>query len=433
MSDLAHTCPNLYSALTCTPLLLADGEPAPGRFLLIRDGDVGWAGMQGFTLDKSSAAHIIAEFQAQGTKLPIDWHHATEKVKPALGGKAPAAGHIGTLEYVEGEGLFAAHVEWTDEGRADVEARRFLYTSPAVAYKKTDKALVAISSVALTNKPRTIGADELLAAAEFVRRENDDMGANEGSRGAVLLDRVNTLCQRLGIKVVLNQEDELPQFPAVDAAQKAISDLLEVLKAKGAEVADDAPLEVVITAAIELIGKEAGDDGGESEGDGAESESDEDKAATASAEAVLKSKQFGTLCAEVKALRGRLEERDSADAKTAVDVLLAEQVEANRLNPNDDNEMKNARILAEKDPDAFQKLFATITPYAPVPRPGAVVTSGTSGLGSRDRQKAILEAQREWSGMEGMDGFEEREYVNGHLVTCGLDLLTDDEEKELAL
>lgn len=82
-------------------------------------------------------------------KLPFDIEHATE-LKGPKGEEAPAYGWID--EYRVSDGVVEAHVTWTDDGAAQLRARKYLYYSPAFRFT-ADGQVTRLSSAALTNKP----------------------------------------------------------------------------------------------------------------------------------------------------------------------------------------------------------------------------------------------------------------------------------------
>ncbi len=110
-----------------------------------------------FVVDQESGDEAVAAFEAHGTDLPIDFEHQTlGGVYASPTGAAPAAGWITGLEVVPGEGLVAS-VTWTDQARELLAAKAYRYLSPVVLLRKSDRKLVAIHSVALTNKPAIVG------------------------------------------------------------------------------------------------------------------------------------------------------------------------------------------------------------------------------------------------------------------------------------
>jgi phage I-like protein len=110
-----------------------------------------------FVVDQESGEEAVAAFEAHGTDLPIDYEHQTlGGVYSSPTGAAPAAGWITGLAIVPGEGLVAS-VTWTDQARELLAAKAYRYLSPVVLLRKSDRKVVAIHSVALTNKPAIVG------------------------------------------------------------------------------------------------------------------------------------------------------------------------------------------------------------------------------------------------------------------------------------
>ncbi|MEE9296417.1 MAG: phage protease [Phycisphaerae bacterium] len=115
-----------------------------------------------FIVDEESARLVVEAFEEHGADLPIDYEHQT------LGGpyssptgQAPAAGWIKRLESEPGEGIFA-HVEWTAPALEQVAAKQYRYLSPVALVRKSDRKLVGLHSVALTNKPAIVGMDPIV-------------------------------------------------------------------------------------------------------------------------------------------------------------------------------------------------------------------------------------------------------------------------------
>lgn len=91
---------------------------------------------------------VIAK-SLQYNKLPFDMEHATE-LKGPKGDPAPAYGWITDLK-IEGDQIWA-RIEWTLEGAALIQGKKYLYYSPAFHYT-ADGLVTKLSSVGLTNKP----------------------------------------------------------------------------------------------------------------------------------------------------------------------------------------------------------------------------------------------------------------------------------------
>jgi len=115
-------------------------------------------------VDAKVAASIIAELSARQNRIVIDYEHQT--LLAADNGKpAPAAGWFKTLEWREGDGLYATDVEWTDTAKAHIEAKEYLYFSPVFSYSKKTGAVESVLLGAVTNNPALDGMSEVAIAA----------------------------------------------------------------------------------------------------------------------------------------------------------------------------------------------------------------------------------------------------------------------------
>ena len=81
----------------------------------------------------------------------VDAEHQSEK-----GGTTEAKGWLSKLNFIPGKGLVGS-IKWTDIGRKLVENRVFRWLSPSWLIDKVTKEPVAMTSVALTNKPSQMG------------------------------------------------------------------------------------------------------------------------------------------------------------------------------------------------------------------------------------------------------------------------------------
>ena len=87
-------------------------------------------------------------------EILVDAEHSSEK-----GGTTEAKGWLSKLSFIPGKGLFGK-ISWTDIGRKLVENRVFRWLSPSWLIDKVTKEPVAMTSVALTNKPSQMGRIE---------------------------------------------------------------------------------------------------------------------------------------------------------------------------------------------------------------------------------------------------------------------------------
>lgn len=116
-------------------------------------------------IDATLAAQVIARHTQRGQPSVIDYEHQTLH-KEKNGQPAPAAGWLHALRWVEGRGLFG-EVEWTEDAKAQIEAKAYRYFSPVFEYDKTSGDVLAIHMGAVTNHPGLHGLEplSLLAAA----------------------------------------------------------------------------------------------------------------------------------------------------------------------------------------------------------------------------------------------------------------------------
>ncbi len=116
-------------------------------------------------IDAAVATEVIARHAARGQPSVIDYEHQTLH-KEKNGQPAPAAGWLHALRWVEGRGLFG-EVEWTEEAKTQIDAKKYRYFSPVFEYSKPEGKVLAVHMGAVTNHPGLHGLEplSLLAAA----------------------------------------------------------------------------------------------------------------------------------------------------------------------------------------------------------------------------------------------------------------------------
>ena len=388
------------------------GTDAPARFLLVRDGDMDWEG-EDLIFDKAAAETIIAAFEERGNQLPIDYHHHTlDAEKTDSEAEAPAAGWIRGLEWVDGEGLYATGVEWTDKARGQIEAREFKYYSPVLYSSKKTGKWAELHSVALTNRPRTKRMSELLQAAERMSARMETKMPKDKKTHA-------------------GQAEEIPEFPAVAEGQALLAKLIDKL---GLDA--DATLEAVLTAAIEALGTAEP----EGEGEGSEEEAASLKklaadlgceataeaVSTAIAELQVKAGKHDAEAGRIEALEKAEAERVESEAVAASDMLVDAQIEAGRLLPDDTVALKAAHKMAKTDPESFKVLMGS-TPVIADPKTHTV-PGGVKG----ERGSLIKAASREFGTRpDYVKRHGVAEYVGAALEEDGQTALTDAEREAL--
>jgi len=145
-----------------------DGK-APEWILLFKEG---WSEVekQGkFLIDRQAYEVLAKHVCKRGNDIVFDYEHQTLKDT-----KAPAAGWLKELRYDDGVGIMA-RMEWTDEAAQYIAKKEYRYFSPVFFIRKTDKRVISMHSVALTNAPLINHLTPLLAKLGATLEEETDM------------------------------------------------------------------------------------------------------------------------------------------------------------------------------------------------------------------------------------------------------------------
>lgn len=161
-----------YERANCRAVLtdLPSGT-APDWIMVLPPGpDIVGVDGRRWTLPDPNA--LVREFNVRGLKLVIDWEHLSETVAQNPQ-RAPAAAWIVALEVRDG--AIWGRVEWTAQGRADVEGKSYRYISPSFDYSKTDNTIVRLTSVGLVHAPNlnTLPALNGQSAARLTAEERE--------------------------------------------------------------------------------------------------------------------------------------------------------------------------------------------------------------------------------------------------------------------
>lgn len=157
----------------------------------------------GWFIDSTIAASLIAAADARQTPYVIDYEHQT--LRSAKNGlPAPASGWFKKLEWREGVGLFAVDVEWTDPAAAAIDADEYKFISPVFLYDVSGQVTTLINA-ALTNTPALDGMDEamLAAASLLAATSTEDTTMDE------LLEQLRWF---LGLPLSATKEDVLAEL-----------------------------------------------------------------------------------------------------------------------------------------------------------------------------------------------------------------------------
>lgn len=149
----------LFSVIALAATTTPERTP-PTEFRIFRAGEnVSTKGTVVF--DEESARSVMAEFDAHGIDIPIDWEHAMLRDDVPVRDQR-AAGWLG-LEVRSGE-LWAVNVRWTDEAASALRAGEWRFISPAFVANKDTGRISQLINVAICNLPATRQLDALVAA-----------------------------------------------------------------------------------------------------------------------------------------------------------------------------------------------------------------------------------------------------------------------------
>lgn len=137
------------------------GDEPPSEFRIFRSGE-NETTKGTFTFDEAAATSVMAEYEAHGVDLAIDYDHAMLaglSLDPAQSGKA--AGWF-NLEIRAGE-LWAVNVRWTPPAAEALKRKEWRFMSPAFGADEEGR-ITSLLNVAITNLPATRRLEPLMAA-----------------------------------------------------------------------------------------------------------------------------------------------------------------------------------------------------------------------------------------------------------------------------
>jgi len=436
-----------------TLLTVGKLQPDLSELTILPPGIVKLSGMAPILMDKEAADSIIAAFRDQGVDIPIDWEHAAV-LKGARGEAAPAAAWVTDLIWDRKRGLIAS-VEWTAEGREMVESKQYKYLSPVVLVDEESRRPLALHSVALTNKPRIKGQEELLrvaasATVPLITRENDLM-VTKTKEPPLWVQRVKggklkkvALADLTKLQVEGEAEEVVEDGGAVDEQQQAVLEEIvsivdsfrELLVAWDVEIPEDATVVDVLNLVGELLMRLY-----EEVSQSTDTADTEDIAAEVTEEAAalsvllpkknsrqkpppIPSAMFETelydrlglkrgvgqkaILASVDAMRGhvgyvtvdahnevrkRLVKIETERNVKNTEALVDRYVSQHKLNVYDETQMEWARKFARTDPEGFVSIMTGAKAIVPT---GTVMIAPVTETGKSDRMKLILSAVAEY-------------------------------------
>lgn len=217
------------AALTVTVKSVAEIQLLPAGRFSARDGRPFIP--EGWQLNATIAKAVIAQAATRQTPFVIDYEHQT-LLSEKNGLPAPAAGWFKTLEWRDGDGLYATDVEWTEKARAMIEAKEYLYLSPVFSYDPQTGVVLQIKHAALTNVPALDGMTEVAVMSAWAARFFDQPTEKESS-----MDLLKKLLASIGLAETTTEADAL----AAVAALKTRADLVAPLESQVAALKTATP------------------------------------------------------------------------------------------------------------------------------------------------------------------------------------------------
>lgn len=167
-----------------TVALAATGTAPPDWIKIAPRGDILCRDRRTYTLDPDA---LIARFNADDTRAPIDIGHAT-----VTDHAAPAVGWVEQLE-ARADGLYGK-VEWLPGGKAVLAARTHRYVSPAFHHDDQNRAtwlhsVALVAAPALANMPALASAQH--AQEPSMKGIATAVGLQEGANEAAILAAIS--------------------------------------------------------------------------------------------------------------------------------------------------------------------------------------------------------------------------------------------------
>ena len=221
------------------------GQPPAEWILLLPAGDE-LTLRDGRVFGSSGAEAVVAAFRAQPLELPVDLNHA-EAHRAPRGEESPAYGWVTAME-VRGAEVWG-RVEWTDAGRALLEARKYRYYSPAFSLNGNNE-IRAIEGVALVNRPALPGVRALAhnQEEESMKEIAKALGLPESATEAEIVARIGA---RGAGTAAAQAQDGVNMVPKAD--YDAVLARAEAAEGRVQQTAADElrrEAETVVTAAI---------------------------------------------------------------------------------------------------------------------------------------------------------------------------------------
>lgn len=200
-----------------------------------------------FVMDADSAAGVIASMAKRKDATVIDFNHQTQ-LSEFNGQPAPAAGWYRTVEWREGEGLFAIDVKWTAQAAAMIASEQYKYISPVLSFNKATGRIANVWMAALVNNAGLEGMQEVTLAAMSAMPDFYEEIEEEDHPMKLTPEQL----AELGLPATATPAEVLAKFAAL---QKSELDAKAALAAKPQPVQPDPAQFVPMAAFTEAMAK----------------------------------------------------------------------------------------------------------------------------------------------------------------------------------
>ena len=160
-----------------------------------------------FNVDAESYEAMKRHIAQRGVDLVVDYEHQTLK-----GVQAPAAGWV--KELILNDNGITARVEWTQTAASYLENKEYRYLSPVITVRESDKKVMDLLSIALTNTPAIEGMSPIVNSINY-----DD---NEGGQNN--MDLIKKLAQLLGLEETATEDQVMEALTTALSEAKALKD-----------------------------------------------------------------------------------------------------------------------------------------------------------------------------------------------------------------
>jgi len=387
------------------------GEPRPGDrdywtdVVIVPDGDVPTSHGDSITMNADIAAKMIEAFEAQGADIAVDVEHAMLN-----DGRddAPAMGWVKALRYKPGAGLLG-DIAWTDRGGELVRSQAYKYLSPVLERPKGATDFDRLHSVALTHRPAIRYAPVLKAASENIIQQEKRAMADAPEEGAPQgATDFGMIVGEIAAKLDISHEEGASVEAMLNSILKKVSGSSG--EGEGSEEAAESMRQIGEVLKCAADAKPA-------------------DIVTALKEHVAGSPEPGEVKKLSEQVATLLKEKETA----AVEAAIAQYIEAGKINPNNEKQVKLCRDLAGSNLARFHEWMEE----APEVVPQGQITSGEHAApAATDRKSVIAKARKERAQEKAANKAlicSEVAWVNESLREAEMEALTKDETRELGL